>query len=172
MIDALNTYMESLATTVLGHDPADASKRRYFLLSLEEILSSLALKVRTKGTWIMVQEATEMQMPVKSESQNPMVYQMAWMIVSHASAGDYTAQRVVQERAFELGMEVVKLMQQHFHNRFYPDAVAGFFDDFDFGSIKAHKVGPLMDHLHGYRFLCDGVYKLRDIRPVPANYQD
>lgn len=173
-IKPYNDYMESLAQLVLGHNPANRKQWRFAVLGIEEIVSQAASGLGAKDKFVMILEAVEVALTVKSESKNPMMHLGAFHVVRYAPPQDFVQQKEVQERAFELGMEVIFKMQRDFKNRFLPGSplVDKFWDDFNFGDIRCHKVGPLMDNLHGYRFTFNGNKHFYSVEPTPTLYQD
>lgn len=177
-IKPYHDYMEDKAKQILGHSKTLKNKTRFLMMGIEEIVNKTSLDVPIRDVYIKILEAVEINSPKRGESRNPLIHGGAFLIISHADIGDYYMQRIICERAYVLGWEVIKVMQKDYATIYktsvnpQPPEFPRFFDDFNIGSINCMKVGPLFGSLHGYRFEFDATKYIKDLEPTPDIWQE
>lgn len=156
----LTKYFEHLAQhhASIAHNPSATTMaaKRFFQLETIELLTSGQFDFMN---WVMILEGHEGRYHDARADHFLEADMMGFMILKHAPKNDVVARRATYIEAFNIGTDIIKLINQNIRNcgapLFPPPVGVRIPFSMPLNQVRWHMVGPLFRDAYGYRFTVD-----------------
>lgn len=174
----IRLYFAHLAQHVaaIAHNPAATSEttgKRFFHMEDNELIRSKQYDFLNFTLLLEEHEGGLNEARHENVTAKDLV---AFMVVKHCELNNVAVRHATLKDAFEVGMDVVRLINQHVRNcgpgRLHPPPVGVSAPlAMPLNNVRWHPVGPLYREAWGYRFLLD-MYTLNSVNMAanPARY--